>query len=1032
MNKKLKRRIRWSVFTFAFLGLLGAPTILFSQVQMTPIKAIPKVLGKVIDKNKSPISGAIISVKGNPKIATTSNNTGEFLLSPEKEGETLLITILGYKAQEITLTNDTKLPLIVTLEESADQIEEVVVTGYGNRQKSTFTGNASTFNKEDLERVGNRNVLQSLQNLDPSFILAENLNLGSNPNGLPDILLRGKSALDDVRGDYAGNPNQPLFLIDGFEASLQRVYDLDMNRIASVTILKDAAAKAIYGAKAANGVVVIETIVPAEGAMRVSYNGNFNVEAPDLSSYNLTNASEKLEIERIAGRYTSANPVTQQFLNEQYNALLKNVVEGVDTYWLSQPLRTGIASKHTLFLEGGNPALRYGIDFTHNKVAGVMKGSDRTNNSGSINLSYRNGKILFRNILNVTFNRADNSPYGMFSEYSVLNPYFKPHDDNGNVTKLLGTFQTTPRSTMSYFFNPLYNAELGTKDFSKYTEVTENFYTEYQHSPNLRFTARVGYTYNGNTAERFLPGDHTNFATWGGEDFYRRGSYRITDGESSTLSSDVFVNWTKKWKKHIVFANGGANLAAFLTQSHGMSAEGFLNNRVDFISFARQYTQGTVPFGSETIQREIGLIGFANYSYDDRFLVDISIRRNASSVFGSDSRWGTFWSAGLGWNLHNEPFFRNQEFIDLLRIRGSIGSTGSQNFNPYQAMATYNFFNSSTYDNISGAYLYSLANDNLKWQQTVDQNVGIDIRLFKRWNMQFNYFVNNTNNLLIDFTLPPSTGFYSYKENIGSLQNRGFEATTSYLAYSNPEQQSFLSFTAAFMGNQNKITKIADALRQLNEEQDNSNANLNAPKTRYEEGQSTSTIWAVPSLGIDPITGQELFQKKDGSTTYVWSADDQIAVGVSDPTLRGNFGVNMEYKGWGLNATMRYILGADYYNATLVNRIENVNIANNVDKRVFENTWQQPGDVVPFKRISPTPTTTRPTDRFLQQKNELTLSSVNVYYDFKWKNLKKYHLQNLKCGVYVNEAFVFSNITIERGLDYPFARTFSFSLQTTF
>lgn len=1032
MNKKFTKRITGSILTLALFGLLGMPERLYSQVQATQIQALPKVIGKVLDESKKAIPGVKISVKDNPKIATTTNNTGEFILSPDKSGVTLVFSSIGFKRQEVTLKPDLKLPLIVVLKESTDELNEVVVTGYSKRSKESFTGSASTFTGEDLKRVGNKNVLQSLQNLDPSFVIAENLSFGSNPNLLPDIQLRGQAGLEDVRGDYSGNPNLPLFILDGFESSLQKIYDLDMNRVSSITILRDASAKAIYGSKAANGVLVIETLAPKEGKLRITYNSNYNLEVPDLTSYSLTNASEKLQVERNAGRYTSTSPLTQQFLTEQANVIESDIARGVNTYWLSKPLRVGLGIKHGLYLEGGDPNMRYGIDLNYNNLVGVMKDSKRDNIGGSINLSYRSGKVIFRNILNLNFNKSVNSPYGTFGEYTRLNPYWAPSDEYGRINKILGEFTTSATSPTTYYYNPLYNATLNTKDFSTYTEVTENFYTEWQPSKDLRITGRVGFTQNRNASELFYPGDHTRFNEMTGENFYRRGTYNMTDGKSTTLNSDVFANWNKMWGKHLLLVTGGGNLGSTQALTHGMAAEGFLNNRVDFITFAAQYALNGVPSGSENIQREVGILASANYAYDNRYLVDLSARRNASSVFGANNRWGTFWSVGLGWNLHHESFIKKLNVFDMLKIRGSIGSTGSQNFNPYQAMATYTFFTNSTYDNISGTYLSALANNNLRWQEKIDNNIGIDISVMKRLNIRFDYYLANTNNLLTDLTLPPSTGFTTYKENLGSMQNVGYEGTVSYQLYRDTKTQSYISVFGSFARNSNKITKISEGLKQLNKEQDQLANASNAPVTRFEEGQSMSSIWAVPSLGIDPATGREIYVAKDGTKTYEWNPNDQVVAGVTDPALRGNFGLNMEYRGWGLSGTFRYAIGEDYYNSTLANRIENVDIANNVDTRVFNNTWLNVGDRVPFKKINTRPSQTRATTRFIENKSDLTLSSVNVYYDFKWKNLKRFGLQNLKCSLLMNEVFVLSTIKIERGTDYPFARTFSFSLQTTF
>lgn len=1032
MIRRLRSNSRSCNRVVVLLSMLLLPLISLAQVPVTTVKDIPRIIGKVINQTNEPMEGVTVREKGNRENQTKTNRQGEFMLALSTTSGELEISFLGYQPQTVRVDGTTKLPLIVVLEQTSEAVDEIIVTGYSRRTKDSFTGSASTFTQKDLQQVGNKNLLQSLQNLDPSFVISEDMVLGSNPNALPDIQLRGQSGLDDIRGEYVGNPNQPLFILDGFEASLQKVYDLDMNRVASVTILRDAAAKAIYGSKAANGVVVIETIVPQAGALRISYNGNFNVEAPDLTSYNLATAAEKLEVERNAGRYTSGQPFPQQFLNEQYNDLLANVARGVDTYWLSKPLRVGIGQKHGIYLEGGNEAMRYGVDVSYNNLVGVMKGSNRDNIGGSVNLSYRSNNLIFRNVLSINFNKSVNSPYGAFSEYSRLNPYWAPEDEFGNVTKVLGVFRTSPSASPQYYYNPLYNATLNTKDFSTYAEITENFYTEWNVSRALRLTGRVGFTHNTNSAENFLPGDHTRFTEWTGDSYFNRGSYSITDGKSTSVSTDVFANWTRQWGPHLLLVNGGGNLAASQAQSHGMTAWGFLNNRVDFISFARQYEENGVPRGTESIQREVGLIGFGSYSYDNRYLADLSVRRNASSVFGSDNRWGTFWSLGLGWNLHHEAFLKQLGTFDLLKLRASYGSTGSQNFNPFQAMATYSFFTSSTYDNISGAYLYALANDNLSWQETRDFNVGVDVSVLNRLNLRFDYYLSNTDNLLIDFTLPPSTGFNTYKENLGAIQNRGYEGTVNLQLYRDASTQSYVSLFGSFAHNTNKITEIAEALRQSNNEQDTQTDNLRAPLTRYEEGQSISSIWAVPSLGIDPITGREMYRSKDGHTTYTWDPNDQIVAGITDPALRGTFGVNLEYRGWGLSTTFRYMLDADYYNSTLVNRVENVNIAYNVDTRVLNATWLNPGDQTAFKRITAAPTTTRPTTRFVEKKSDLHLASVNAYYDFKWKNLKRYGINNLKCSFYMNDVFVLSTVRTERGTDYPFARTFSFALQTTF
>ena len=1010
-------------------------TITITRSTKQPLRpASRRVLrGIVTDTYGNALPGVNIRTNDNLAVGVT-NTDGKFEINLPTGGgvKNVTFTFIGMK----TVTVDYKdKPLTIRMQDDAHTVDEVVVTGLFNYKASSFTGSAKTFTKDQLQSVGNQNIIKSLSNLDPSFILEDNNLNGSNPNAFNDITIRGNASFSGLQGEYDGNPNEPLFILDGFETTSQAIFDLDMNRVASVTILKDAAAKAIYGSKASNGVVVVETIAPEPGRLRLTYTGDLDITAPDLTSYDLCNAAEKLQVELNAGRYTGSSPRYQQELREQYNAIRANIARGVDTYWLSQPLRTGVGQQHSLYMEGGDERMRYSANIGYNGIAGVMKGSDRSTISGNIKLSYRYKNLLFNNSFSLTANTADDSPYGTFSDYVSANPYYSPYDENGNLVKTLGTYQPVGYGSSTYtYYNPLYNAHIGTKNFSKYTEYTENFYIEWRTTDYLRFTGRVGYTYQTNKREDFYPGDHTMFTEWTGDNYFKRGQYTITDGESSTLSSDITANYTGQFGKHMLLANAAWSLNSSSSNSHGMTAWGFLNNRVDDISFARQYADNGRPSGSEATTREIGITGAVNYSYDDRYMADLSLRYNGSSVFGSDNRWGTFWSVGAGWNIHNEEFIKRLGFINLMKLRASYGLTGNQNFNPYQAKATYNFYSDVVYDNIVGAYLMAMANDKLKWQQTADLNIGLDLQLFSNFNLVIDVYRSKTKDALLAMTLPTSTGFSSYQENLGNVENKGFDATMNWRFLHTADSWASLNFSVGH--NVNKITKINDALRSFNEEQEENQAQngTTAPIIRYEEGQSMTAIWAVQSLGIDPATGEELFLKKDGkTTTYNWSSDDYIVAGDSNPKYHGNFGLSGEYKGIGLTCSFSYKLGGDYYNQTLVDRIENANIANNVDRRVLTDTWQEAGDIAKFKHIGSTPTTTYPTTRFVEKNNELQFAAFSCYYDFKYQSwLQKIKLERLKVAFYMNDLFRASTVKTERGLDYPYARSFSIQLSATF
>ena len=390
--------------------------------------------GVVVDVQGLPLPGVTVLLKGTT-LGTSTDMDGKFTLSfPNTAGTVLQFSFIGMKTTEVTFSGQAELKIV--LEEETTQMDEVVVTGIFERKSESFTGSATTYKKEDLKMMGSQNILQSLKTLDPSFHITPNNEFGSDPNKLPDIDIRGKTSIVNLKEDYAVDPNQPLFILDGFEVDLQTIVDLNMERVASVTILKDAASTAIYGSRAANGVVVVETKRPAPGTLRLSYNGDLTVQMPDLSDYNMMNAAEKLEFEWLTGYYTKTS--NEEYLVDRmnlYNQRLKNVQSGVDTYWLSEPVRTGFSHKHNMYVEGGDDAMLYGVGLSYNGTQGVMKQSGRDVLSFNIDLRYRKGKFSFDNKFTLDYTESQNAPQS-FSVYVQTNPYY-PKDYEGSVPKYL-------------------------------------------------------------------------------------------------------------------------------------------------------------------------------------------------------------------------------------------------------------------------------------------------------------------------------------------------------------------------------------------------------------------------------------------------------------------------------------------------------------------------------------------------------------------------------------------------------------------
>lgn len=1008
--------------------------ILISLKKQPTKQSLPKSLsGIVLDEEGEPLVGVNIMLEGTKTgQATDADGKFEFKENLPEKG-VLNFSFIGFNSLKINLGSANYIRVKMTKKEMV--INEVIVTGMFTRKSESFTGSASSFKGEELRSVGNQNLISSLKNLDPSFQITDNIQAGSNPNSLPDIQLRGQTSIPNLRGDYEGNPNQPLFILDGFETTMEKVYDLNINLIQSVTLLKDAAAKAIYGSKAANGVVVIETVPPVQGRLRLSYNGNMNVTAPDLTSYNLCNASEKLQAEVLSQKYYSSNPATQAALTMQYNELYKEVLRGVDSYWLSQPLRTEIGQKHSIYLDGGDAAMRYSASLSYNNIKGVMKGSDRNTISGTMSLIYRWKNLSFRNNLSVDNNNSNNSLYGSFSEYANMNPYWRIYDENGLLIKKYG----------NNIYNPLYDATVGGKDRSGYTMITENFYGEWNVLENLKITGRAGITLQNTESEIFKPASHSDYLDipiWS-EDYIKRGKYTKKSGKSLNTAFDAGANYTIKKDKNLLFANATFSVSQNNSENFATTVVGFPSDKLNYIGAGNTYADGK-PTGNEATTRSISLTTAVNYSFDNKYLIDASWRLNGSSQFGAKSRFGQFWSTGLGWNLHNESFMKDSQDIQMFKLRASVGYTGSQNFNAYQAISTYNYITNQVYNGDMGLVLSSLSNEDLRWQRQFDRNIGLDMLLFKIATIRFDIYSNITTDLLTDITMAPSVGFPTYKENMGETLNRGFQLGTSIRVFSDTERKRYINLNLNILHNTNKVRKISDALKAYNdavdakkEEYSVTNSELmdfqRDPSLRFEEGRSLTSIWAVPSLGIDPVTGKEIFLKKDGTTSYVWSAADQIVCGDYNPKFSGNVGASI---GWGpltVNFAFTFKYGGQTYNTTLVDKIENVDIFNNnVDLRALTKRWNTPGVEAKFKSITDN-TITKSTSRFVEDLNEFVFSSVNVEYDLgSLKPFKGSVFERFKITFNMNDIGRISTVREERGTSYPFARTFSFGIQANF
>lgn len=991
------------------------------------------VKGIVKDKAGETLPGVSVLIKGT-SLGVSTDVDGRFeMMVPLAKEMILVFTFMGMKNQEIPFTGQETMDVV--MEPQVTEMEEVVVTGIFTKAKESYTGAVTTITAADLQKVGNRSILTSIRNIDPSFNIVDNPTIGSDPNSLPDITVRGTSSMNvDVKDLQTDSKNQssvnlPLFIMDGFEITLERMMDLDENQVENITLLKDASATAMYGTRGANGVVVITTKKPQEGRLLVTYKGNVNLEVPDLTSYNLLNAAEKLAYEKAAGLYESSTFDYQQALFDLYNSRLNDVLRGVDTYWLKYPVRTGVGHRHSLRLEGGTESLRYAAALSYNGVNGAMKGSKRETINGNVFLSYKYKSVTFQNDLQVSINHAENSPYGTFSDYGKLNSYWKPYDDEGNLIKTF--YCTTTSVSNTKMNNPLYNAGLPSLDKQKYTVIRNNFAIDWYILPELFVRGRLGISGKTNRGDKYLSKNHTSFQDYTGNDYDRRGRYTYVTGENFNYEADLTMNYSNTFQeKHQVYIGFGYNLAQSNSESYTLVAEGFSDLNMDFLAMANQYAKDGKPGGSESSSRRIGGILNVNYTFNRKYFLDASGKFDGSSQFGADKRFAPFWSVGMGWNIHHENFAKESNWLNTARVRLSYGTSGTQSFSSYQAKTTYKYFGSN-YSGWNGAYVMGLGNDELGWQITRQLNLGVDLDLFKgRIRLNADVYHKLTDNLLSDITLPSASGFTNYKANVGQVLNKGVELTLNAYVVRNTERRIMWTVGASLAHNKNEIKEISNSLKFLNEKL---TAEAGAdPSFLFEEGQSMNTIFVVPSLGIDPSTGKELFVKKDGSLTNVWDAKDKVPFGITEPKVWGNLNTMFSYKGIDLNVVFGYRLGGQLYNETLINKVENIAAYDNADKRVLYDRWKNPGDKAYFKSVRDK-TKTNASSRFVMDEKTLECRSVSLSYDWDSKWLKtNLGLQYLTIAGYMEDIFRISTVKQERGLNYPFARKFSLSMTVRF
>lgn len=975
--------------------------------------------------------------------------------------ETMIIASkAGYLVQAKKAKSNLQIRLVKReMQSSANDFKNGLYT----RPAEHFSGSATTISGNDLRKVSSLNFVEALKYYDPSFIVTKHNNYGDDPNATPSVKIRGAynfpasatiasqsqtastgvqlnpSTADFVASNVA-NPNQPVILLNGIQVALQTALDIDINRIDQVTILKDAAATSLYGVRGGNGIVLIQTRAPQKGTLNVTYSGQVQVTTPDLSSYHLMDAPQKLLLEHDAGMYTN-NP-------SLYSSRWNRVDNGVNTRWLGIPTRTGIGQKHYLSLDGGDDDINYGLDFSYNDIEGVMKGSNRqTANFGGY-VSARIKHLEIGNYLTYTKSNASNSPYGSFADYSLQNGYWSPYDSiTGDMVRILEKY--TYQGNTVKFYNPAYNGIISTTDDHAYSRISNLTSLNWLIGHGFRFDGRFGISKQSDEDNVFLPPTHTAFANYSPNDFFKRGKYNQTLSDFLSMEGALNLHYNKSVGLHQFYASGGVSALETRSESAGVELVGFTSDKLTDLAFGSAYSNQRPTTGRIVTRLGSGYGNFT-YSYNNRYQLEVTGNADRSSQFGENNGIAPHWSAGASWNVHQERFFHSNKILNQLRVRASVGTAGNLFYQSYLGNTNYNYYTDRQYvqagSNIGtrgtglGAFLTGFGNDDLKAPVTEKANIGLDaVLLNNRLSVRVDVYKNNTNDIVLPVVSPASSGFqnFVYYDNLGAIENKGLEFDLNYNIIR--DNAKGITWTVRLNGiyNRDRIVSTSQYLEEkLNPGNDVMSTDQTRPQPRYLEGYSPSTIWAVQSLGIDPATGQEKFLKLGGSqTTSTWYGGDKIGAGNSLPDWLGSFGTTVSIKNISAGVYFNYQLGAEVYNQTLADRVENADLTYNVDKRAGSDRWMQAGDNALYKKLSVNGLVTSPTyvtTRFIESNDFINCSAISASYSFSQHIVEKIRAKNLKLGFIANNVFRSGNQNYERGIYYPFHRMYSFSVTAGF
>ena len=989
------------------------------------------VTGRVVDESDEPLIGVSVRQGKKGPVAVT-NIDGLYTITLDKNApQTLTFAYVGM--QSATEQINGRAVINVTLEQSAVALDDVVVVGaYGTAQKrEDLVGSMYQVNAEDLKNLPQQRIDAMLDGLIPGLTVGPNSESPDSPRMRYNTRIRGESSLSAS--------NEPLWVVDGvpiytgehtsqipgMNVSVSPLSFLNPDDIQSMTVLKDASATAIYGADGSNGVILVTTKRGQEGRVQTSLNLQYGIETIDKSTkFKVLNASQYMELAKES--YLNGGNDMRYF---PYTDNDMNSYSTTDTDWYDVFYDTGNTFQVNLSLRGGTEKSKFYTSGSYYENTGTVKGNKQQRFSVRTNNDF---KFLnkFTATIGLQGSYNNNDMFNPGHDYYQELPIFSPYNSDGSM-RLYNTLISgsnpdgTPKWVTNRYLNSVAEREENINN-QKAWYFTGNLQLRWDIMQGLSYTGQFGLDYQSRRSEEYSA--RTN---WSGMST-SEGPYGY-----STRSTFEAVNWTTVHRlnfsrtfneKHKVEALFGFEAGSRDYTTVGAIGKGFINDNVQDVTYANE-RQGS---NSSSRIRKMSLIGQLSYAFDRRYYIIGNLRRDGNSDFGSDVRWAQFGSVGLSWNVHNEKWYP-WRWMDVCKLSASYGVDGNSRLGSQQALGLYSYGNSYAYGGEVGGVQSGVANSKLSWETTYKENLRLRMRFLQRFEIEMEYYHNQTKNLLTNLDTSRTTGDTRVYRNVGEILNQGYEVTitTDNIL---PSHGDGFSWTTTFnlSHNDNKLLKLYNGIQK----------NMGTGSTTWKEGYDTNTWFLVRWAGVDPRNGAPMWYDKNGNVTHTFSSADRVTYGTPSPELTGGMTNTLTYKGFTLRFMLNYTFGGyamssfgsrsnyDGYNI----RTQNQSV-NQLDR------WQNPGDLA----VNPKPIWDVSTSsgmnstRFLYRKDCIRLHNLVLTYQIPQKLIRRAGINNASVSFIGDNLYTWtpdqksdrnSYKTCMSG--FPTSRQFSLSLMTAF